>query len=295
MSWSDFCVQFDRIRAIRLPSPDWTLNRFQGEWLDNSPTDGKGGRPGSPDFATNPMFGFEYTGGSVPKIMLAVSQRDTRWRSDEGAPLRTSEVSSEYRMPAVGFVVVRLTGDHLRLHEYWRGKVIATSNTYASPHSCDRDRDATNGMFTITEGRYAVIPFTYESGEGGGGNAFYIDMWSDYDLQVFECFQEDAVSEAPDSDEEDEEDEDKEDGEGGAKSDEAKDEEGAEKGAKLSAADKEPDFVTLELTKGDIENLEELTMMAMQRTISNLCGDVKDLRKEISDLNVSVRKISATR
>jgi uncharacterized protein YoxC len=36
-------------------------------------------------------------------------------------------------------------------------------------------------------------------------------------------------------------------------------------------------------------------LMAMQRTISDLCVAVKDIRKEISDLNVSVRKISATR
>jgi hypothetical protein len=148
-------------------------------------------------------------------------------------------------------------------------------------------------MFTITEGRYAVIPFTYESGEGGGGNAFYIDMWSDYDLQTFECFQEDAVSEAPDSDEEEGDDpENGEEGGDGSEKKEGKD--GAE--AKVSnSADKEPDFMTLEPSPKDQENLEELTLMAMQRTISDLCVSVKDLRREIGDLNTSVRKISATR
>ena len=291
MSWSDFCVQFDRIRAVRLPSNDWTLNRFHGEWLDESITDGRGGRPGSPDFPINPMFGFEYTGGSIPKMMISLSQKETRWRADEGAPLCTSEVSGENRLPAVGFVVVQLTGDHLRLHEYWRGKIVATSSGYQGPHACIRSRDAANGFFTISEGRYAVIPFTYESGEGGGGNAFFIDMWSDYDLQVFECFQEDAVSEPPDSDEEEEEGEGEEGGEK-TEGDEGKE---SETKVKATAEDKEPDFLTLEHSPLNKENLEELTLMAMQRTISNLCSDVQDLRREIGDLNTSVRKISATR
>ena len=58
------------------------------------------------------------------------------------------------------------------------------------------------------------MPFTYEGGEGGGDNAFYIDMWSDYDFEIFECFQEDAVSEAPDSEDELDEEEEAKGGEG---------------------------------------------------------------------------------
>jgi hypothetical protein len=295
MSWSDFCVQFDRVRAVRLPSSDWTLNRFQGEWLADSITDGRGGRPGSPDFSINPMFGFEYRGGSVPKCMISVSQKETRWRADEGAPLRTSDVSSseQKRLPAIGFAIVKLTGDHLRLHEYWRGKVVATSELHSTPYACVRSRDVANAMLTITEGRYALVPFTYESGEGGGGNAFYIDLWSDYELQIFECFQEDAVSEVPDSDED-------EDGEEasetkGDETENLEEKDGDLKIEKDAKVDKEPDFMTLQLSQEDKENLEELTLMAMQRTISDLCVAVKDIRKEISDLNVSVRKISATR
>ena len=138
-----------------------------------------------------------------------------------------------------------------------------------------------------------MVPFTYESGEGGGGNAFYIDLWSDYELQIFECFQEDAVSEVPDSDED-------EDGEEasetkGDETENLEEKDGDLKIEKDAKVDKEPDFMTLQLSQEDKENLEELTLMAMQRTISDLCVAVKDIRKEISDLNVSVRKISATR
>ena len=53
--------------------------------------------------------------------------------------------------------------------------------------------------------------------------------------------------------------------------------------------------MTLQPSPTDQENLEELTLMAMQRTISDLCVSVKDIRREISDLNASVKKIAATR
>jgi hypothetical protein len=110
-------------------------------------------------------------------------------------------------------------------------------------------------------------------------------------LEVFECFQEDAVSEAPDSDEEGEEEE-----EGNETKEEGNKKEGNEdESNKKTAVDKEPDFMTLQPSPTDQENLEELTLMAMQRTISDLCVSVKDIRREISDLNASVKKIAATR
>ncbi len=308
MSWADFCVQFDRVHAVRIAPSDWTLNRFQGEWLADSITDGRGGRPGAPDFAQNPMFGFEYTGGGDPTVMINLSQRDWRWRADEGAALRTSMVeaggAAGGRLPAVGFVLVKLTGDHLRLHEYWRAKVVASSATASAAGACVRSRDTSNARITLKEGRYAIVPFTYEGGEGGGGNAFYIDMWSDYDFEVFECFQEDAVSEPP-SDSEAEEEEEEEGGEegggedGGADGEGKKDAAGEGKSAAAPktkpAVSKEPDFMVLEPPRVVTENLEELTMMAMQRTMSTLCLNVKNLRGELKELDQQVRKIAAAR
>ena len=258
--------------------------------------------PGAPDFAINPMFGFEYTGGAKPECMVCVSQRESRWRSDEGEALRTSVVSTgDRRLPGLGFAIVRLTGDHLRLHEYWPAKVVATSAAAGAPAACVRSRDTSNACFTITEGRYAVVPFTYEGGEGGGDNAFYIDMWSDYDFEIFECFQEDAVSEAPDSEDELDEEEEAKGGEGkGAEDDAAsggvEGDEGKEQGStKKKKAKREPDFMTLEAPRQETENLEELTMMSMQRTMSDLCISVRDLKKEIKDLDGNVKRIMATR
>ena len=307
MSWADFCVQFDTIHAVRIPPSDWTLNRFQGEWHEDSITDGRGGRPGAPDFAINPMFGFEYTGSAKPECMVCVSQRESRWRSDEGESLHTSVVSDQKpkRLPGLGFAIVKLTGDHLRLHEYWPAKVVTTSAVAGAPAACVRSRDASNAFFTITEGRYAIVPFTYEGGEGGGGNAFYIDMWSDYDFEIFECFQEDAVSEAPDSDDESDVEGGVEDGAAEGKSVEADDEgksgavgdsggkDGEEKKKKKRKRD--PDFMTLEPPRQEVENLEELTMMSMQRTMSNLCISVRDLKKEVKNLDGNVKRIMASR
>ncbi len=307
MSWADFCVQYDTIHAVRIPPGDWTLNRFQGQWNEDSITDGRGGRPGAPDFAINPMFGFEYTGGAKPECMVCVSQRESRWRSDDGEALRTSVVSSgDKRLPGLGFAIVKLTGDHLRLHEYWPAKVVATSAVAGVTAACVRSRDSSNACFTLTEGRYAVVPFTYEGGEGGGDNAFYIDMWSDYDFEIFECFQEDAVSEAPDSEDESDGEQAEADGEG--KGNEAGDAGGKDGNGdaggkdgegqvekKKKKAKRDPDFMRLEASRQVTENLEELTMMSMQRTMSDLCISVRDLKKEIKDLEGNVRRIAATR
>ena len=148
------------------------------------------------------------------------------------------------------------------------------------------------------------MPFTYEGGEGGGDNAFYIDMWSDYDFTIFECFQEDAVSEAPDSEDDSGGEEAGADGEGkvgeggnaGGK-DEGEGDAGGKDGERKKKKKKkrDPDFMTLEAPRQETENLEELTMMSMQRTMSDLCISVRDLKKEIKDLDGNVRRMAATR
>ena len=104
-----------------------------------------------------------------------------------------------------------------------------------------------------------------------------------------------AASAAESSEPSEKEEEEEGEGEEGGEKTEGDENKDSETKVKATAEDKEPDFLTLERSPLNKENLEELTLMAMQRTISNLCSDVQDLRREIGDLNTSVRKISATR
>jgi hypothetical protein len=154
----------------------------------------------------------------------------------------------------LGFVVCALTDPHLRVHAYWRSKVKNPSPAWSKTRQVSE-------RFTLPPGNYAIVPCTF------GRNVvadFFLDLLVSQPADIFDSNEEeDAKSVVPD-------DEGKKESEDGA-------------AAPIAAAitDLQPDD----------ENLVDLTLRAMQRTVSRLGISARDLKTEINELEMRTAKL----
>ena len=181
MDFRDFLEQYDQLSLLFELQDGWASQRIQGKWRDGSTVSGPGGAPRdvTPSaFVCNPQYGFSLSNESDVHIVL--SQSDTRWTNGT-----YSDVDR-----AIGFTVCALSGNHLRVHSFWKEKV--KNNPYWAYKREVSDR------FTLAPGNYAIIPCTYEAGKQG---EFFLDLFTSTHADVFDSMEEeDGKSDIPEED-----------------------------------------------------------------------------------------------
>eukprot|EP00949_MAST-11_sp_MAST-11-sp1_P000725 g725.t1 len=259
IAWEDLSKQADVIRAVRVVPSDLRLKQLKAEWTSSSTSLGD-----------NPQFCFAVPAGggksgdddekSDMNVYITMHCRDRRWTG-------ISVPSPANAKLPFGIALCTLSEGHRRLHRFRTPKLIAASHTVARQQGicCSLPRG----------GRFAIIA---AAGDAQAGQ-FFIDVQSieklawDAEAMTVEEGDSDGEQESGDGNDDD-----------GSEEKPSKDEEqGNEEGIAFT------DKVKVEDSPVE-EDLEELTQLAMQRTMCELGIAVNDLRMEVHQLEARIAK-----
>uniref|UniRef100_A0A6S9I198 Calpain catalytic domain-containing protein n=1 Tax=Heterosigma akashiwo TaxID=2829 RepID=A0A6S9I198_HETAK len=269
IEWEEFCREYNQV-FVCVDFPEGGSGvRYRGQWV---PGDGKSGAGGSPKYATfptNPQYTFSVEEAGT-KVVGMVSQKDLRWQV----------AATEKYTTAIGYVLMKLSGNTSRVKKFTPKQMAGMSRTYSPSRSIA-------GQATLLPGRYAMIPTTFDNNASAAID-YIMEIYTDKPITLEQ--EGDAVADLDDLEEEEEEEL--------AAEGKAADAVSEEKAGEGDRAALPPGHMAEDLEAeedDDDESPDHMALESLQRQVADLAGLVVALQGDIKGLEGTVATLEANR